>query len=157
MWLENLIFLIIFSDKQPRQEHVSITVMKTMTYFRSNYRTDKRNPRFNYNFLRFTFTSYLEIRSSNIFSQNRYPSQKNCFTNFSHLNIVAKVKTCAMNNQKIARICGVLGYLVPFVKNVKNTHGGVLILVTLQAGLRNASHILSFFIQYLQLKFYFSI
>ena len=40
-----------------------------------------------------------------------------------------------INNVNIFTICGVLRDLVPFVqfKNVKNTHGGVLILVKLQA------------------------
>ena len=40
-----------------------------------------------------------------------------------------------INNVNIVTICGVLRDLVPFVqfKNMKNTHGGVLILVKLQA------------------------
>ena len=46
-----------------------------------------------------------------------------------------KMKEIVKNYRRVTKICDTLRDLVPFVqfKNVKNTHGGVLLLVKLQA------------------------
>ena len=64
---------------------------------------------------------------------------KAIFTSFSRFDFVQiMVKglfSCFLNIQIEKRICDALRDLLPFVqfKNVKNTHGGGLILVKLQA------------------------